>query len=310
MSEASKSVILTYRGVSKSFGYTAAVRDIDLDIRKGEIFGFIGPDGAGKTTLIRIAMGIVSPDCGECIMLGMKNRRTARIHAGYVPQLFSLYTDMSVLENIALFGSLYGTPKESAMRRGESVLRRTGLWPFRDRLVGKLSGGMRQKLALATGLLHTPEILFLDEPTTGVDPAARREFWSMLYDLNMNGLTIILSTPYMDEAELCTRKMFISNGTILDIGTTDELLERYDKKILKLETGDRRAKSWIMECPGVYDANLFGSAYHIVTGDITLTRQAVREYSRSRGIFLPEAEEITPSLEDLFVNFVGEVSQH
>ena len=298
-------VSLSYKGACKKFNWVAALEGIDLEVRRGEIFGFIGPDGAGKTTLIRMAMGITNPDTGECTLLGMKNRRMARVNAGYVPQLFSLYTDMTVNENIALFGSLYGTERETVLKRAEDILKRTGLWPFRDRLVGKLSGGMKQKLALASGLMHTPEILFLDEPTTGVDPVARREFWAMLYELNRQGLTIIVSTPYMDEAELCTRKMFINNGRILDVGTSEELLSRYDKKILRLELDERRAKDWLMKCGHVCDANLFGTNYHIVVDDAGAAAREIRKELDSRYSPVPELFEITPGLEDLFVAFSG-----
>ena len=272
---------------------------------RGEIFGFIGPDGAGKTTLIRMAMGITNPDRGECTLLGSTDRRKARKNAGYVPQLFSLYTDMTVNENIALFGSLYGTSREIVLKRAEAILKRTGLWPFRERMVGKLSGGMKQKLALASGLMHTPEILFLDEPTTGVDPVARREFWAMLYELNREGLTIIVSTPYMDEAELCTRKMFIDNGKILDVGTSEELLSRFDNKILKLELDERRAKEWLLKCANVRDANLFGSSYHIVVDDVASATREIRKELAMRYQEHPELYEITPNLEDLFVAFSG-----
>ena len=298
-------VYLSYKEVGKSFGKVMALADVSLEIYRGEIFGFIGPDGAGKTTLIRIAMGITNPDQGECMLLTEKNRRKARVNAGYVPQLFSLYTDMTVNENIALFGSLYGTPRDVVMKRAESSLKRTGLWPFRDRMVGKLSGGMKQKLALASGLMHTPKILFLDEPTTGVDPVARREFWAMLYELNRDGLTIIVSTPYMDEAELCTRKMFINRGRILDIGTSEELLARYKNKVLKLELDERRAKEWLLHCDHVIDANLFGTSYHIVVDNSEAAECAIKKELSIRNTRVPELLEITPSLEDLFVSFSG-----
>ncbi len=300
-----RDICLSYSNVSKSFGKIHALSGVNLEIRKGEIFGFIGPDGAGKTTLIRIAMGITNPDSGECRLLSDVNRRKARIHAGYVPQLFSLYTDMTVDENIVLFGSLYGTPKDKALARGKEVLQRTGLLPFRDRFVGKLSGGMKQKLALATGLLHTPQILFLDEPTTGVDPVARREFWAMLYELNLEGLTIVVSTPYMDEAELCTRKMFINGGRILDVGTSGELLGRYKSRILELDLDERRAKVWLMKCAHVTDANLFGSTYHIVVDDVNGAVSSIKSEAERLGKSIPDMFEIRPGLEDLFVSFAG-----
>ncbi len=305
MKDAEQEICLSYKGVGKKFKNISALDDVYLEVCRGEIFGFIGPDGAGKTTLIRMAMGITNPDRGECTLLGSTDRRKARKNAGYVPQLFSLYTDMTVNENIALFGSLYGTSREIVLKRAEAILKRTGLWPFRDRMVGKLSGGMKQKLALASGLMHTPEILFLDEPTTGVDPVARREFWAMLYELNREGLTIIVSTPYMDEAELCTRKMFIDNGKILDVGTSEELLSRFDNKILKLELDERRAKEWLLKCANVRDANLFGSSYHIVVDDVASATREIRKELAMRYQEHPELYEITPNLEDLFVAFSG-----
>ena len=305
MKDAEQEICLSYKGVGKKFKNISALDDVYLEVCRGEIFGFIGPAGAGKTTLIRMAMGITNPDRGECTLLGSTDRRKARKNAGYVPQLFSLYTDMTVNENIALFGSLYGTSREIVLKRAEAILKRTGLWPFRERMVGKLSGGMKQKLALASGLMHTPEILFLDEPTTGVDPVARREFWAMLYELNREGLTIIVSTPYMDEAELCTRKMFIDNGKILDVGTSEELLSRFDNKILKLELDERRAKEWLLKCANVRDANLFGSSYHIVVDDVASATREIRKELAMRYQEHPELYEITPNLEDLFVAFSG-----
>jgi len=305
MKDAEQEICLSYKGVGKKFKNISALDDVYLEVCRGEIFGFIGPDGAGKTTLIRMAMGITNPDRGECTLLGSTDRRKARKNAGYVPQLFSLYTDMTVNENIALFGSLYGTSREIVLKRAEAILKRTGLWPFRERMVGKLSGGMKQKLALASGLMHTPEILFLDEPTTGVDPVARREFWAMLYELNREGLTIIVSTPYMDEAELCTRKMFIDNGKILDVGTSEELLSRFDNKILKLELDERRAKEWLLKCANVRDANLFGSSYHIVVADVASSTREIRKEPVMRYQEHPELYEKTPNLDDLFVAFSG-----
>lgn len=295
--------VLQYDNVSKSFKNIHALKNINFKVKRGEIFGFIGPDGAGKTTLIRIAMGITSPDEGTCYLLGSTERKKQRIHAGYVPQLFSLYQNMSVSENIALYASLYGADKEVAFEHSETVLKKTGLYPFKNRMVGNLSGGMKQKLALATGLLHTPEVLFLDEPTTGVDPVARREFWAMLYELNQDGLTIIVSTPYMEEAELCTRKMFINDGRILDIGTTSELLSRYNNKLLKMDLNSREAKSWILKCSNVVDANLFGSSYHIVTDDIDKTKKSIEKELKKQGYSIPPIIEIEPCLEDLFVSY-------
>ncbi len=305
MTAAAEGPILSYRGVRKKFGAARALDGVDLEIKRGEIFGFIGPDGAGKTTMMRIAMGIINPDGGECSLLGSADRRKARVMAGYVPQLFSLYMNMSVMENINLFGSLYGKPAKEVEARAEYILSRVGLWGFRDRFAGNLSGGMKQKLALAIGLLNTPEILLLDEPTTGVDPVARREFWALLYQFNHEGLTIVVSTPYMDEAELCTRKLFLSNGRILDVGATGELLSRYPYRLLSLDSGSREVRGWLAGRPHIVDANMFGSKYHIVTDDAEGARRAIGEAFKEHGAPLPGLRAIEPGLEDLFVAFAG-----
>ena len=205
---------------------------------------------------------------------------------------------MSVMENIRLFGSLYGKPEKAVEERAEFILSRVGLWGFRDRFAGNLSGGMKQKLALAIGLLNTPEILLLDEPTTGVDPVARREFWALLYQFNHEGLTIAVSTPYMDEAELCTRKLFLNGGRILDIGTTGELLSRYPYKIMSLATGAREAGAWLSGRAHIVDANMFGSKYHVVTDDAQGARDSAAAAFAEHGAELPEMREIEPGLED------------
>ncbi|HCL78977.1 MAG TPA: ABC transporter ATP-binding protein, partial [Synergistaceae bacterium] len=218
---------LTYRGVSKQFEGRVALSKVEVSVEAGEIFGFIGPDGAGKTTLIRMAMGIVDPDEGTCLLLGSEDRRRARVHAGYVSQIFSLYTAMTVMENISLFGALYGASKKEVRRAGESALRRTGLWPFRDRLAGNLSGGMKQKLALSCALVHQPKVLLLDEPTTGVDPVSRKELWDMLGMLKARGITIIAATPYIDEIRRCERVAYLDKGQLRGIGTAEEILTEY-----------------------------------------------------------------------------------
>ena len=295
---------LSYDKVTKDYGTIKALRGVSLEIHKGEIFGFIGPDGAGKSTMIKMAMGILNPTSGSCALLGSTDRKHARDNAGYVPQLFSLYTNMSVMENINLFGSLYGKPRKEVHERAEFILSRVGLWGFKDRFSGNLSGGMKQKLALAIGLLNTPEILLLDEPTTGVDPVARREFWSLLYQFNNEGLTIVVRTPYMDEAELCTRKLFLNHGKILDVGTTEELIARYPYKLLCLELNSRTAFNWLSKCSAVIAANMFGSVYHIVTDNPDAATASITAALAEHG----EKAAITPiepTLGDLFVAFAG-----
>ena len=306
--------VLRYSSVSKDFKTSKTLKNIkalssvSLDVHQGEIVGLVGADGAGKTTLIRLAMGIIEPSEGAVELLGSADRRSAREKAGYVPQRFSLYQDMTVIENIHFFGSLYGAAFHDIEAKAKEILTRTDLWQFKDRLAGALSGGMKQKLALAAGLMHTPQILFLDEPTTGVDPVARREFWSMIYELNRAGITIVVSTPYMDEAELCTRIAFVHKGVILDTGSSSELLARYRHRVFEADTPLREAKGLLTACPSVTEANLFGTSYHVETGsdkDGEAMKKLVSDCLSPLGDIA--VREITPSLEDLFVSFAKEM---
>ena len=293
--------VLAFRGVVKRFGSREALRGVDLEVRRGEIFGLLGPDGAGKTTLLRVGLGLLEAEEGETVLLGGATRGRDRV--GYVPQRFSLYRDLSVRENLCLFGALYGTEREIVEEKGKEILIKTDLWPFRDRLADRLSGGMKQKLALAAGLMHRPELLVLDEPTTGVDPVSRREFWELLYALHEEGLTVLVCTPYMDEAELCTRLGFLHQGALLRAGTGEELLSGYPWRILEVEMGGRDGE--VLRVPGVREVNAFGERYHLVTGDPEEVRRRLEasENGKIRGV-----REIPPTLEDLFVHLAEEAS--
>ena len=293
---------LVYQSVGKSYYGVRALDSVNLEIQQGEIFGLIGPDGAGKTTLIRTAMGIISPDKGSVQLLGGKPSLT-RSRAGYVAQSFSLYTQMTVMENIRLFAALYGGDARALLSRTENILRRTRLWEFRDRYAGALSGGMKQKLALASGLVHVPKILFLDEPTTGVDPVARREFWAILYELNREGLTVFVSTPYMEEADLCTRMLFLYRGRVMDQGTGRELLARYPHQILEVNLSDRKIRTVFRNHPSILDVNLFGTRYHLEVENAEEAIPQIRALLRDKGYNDVEIRPLAPSLEDLFVSF-------
>ncbi len=299
------SAVLSFQSVTKKFGRIVALRGVDLDVPRGDVFGIVGPDGAGKSTLIRLAMGILHPDEGRLSLLNSNSPRSVRKVVGYVPQHFSLYTDLSVLENIYLYGSLYGATRKEVEALAKEMLTRTELWEFRDRLAGNLSGGMKQKLALAVGLVHKPQVLFLDEPTTGVDPVARREFWSMLYDFNADGVTIIVSTPYMDEAELCTELAFLHKGGILQQGRPDELLAGYEHGLLGVETDSREAGEMIASCDGVRAVNLFGTRYHVETDAPERTIASIRERAAQSALAIGEISQIAPSVEDLFVSLAA-----
>ncbi|MBR9974837.1 MAG: ABC transporter ATP-binding protein [Bacteroidetes bacterium] len=220
-------VLIEVRNFSRSYGTRPAVSDLDFTVRRGELFGLIGPDGAGKTTTMRTLVTLLRPDAGTLTVAGndaVRDTRSIRSMIGYMPQRFSLYPDLSVEQNLRFFGELFSVPKTELPARLERLYRFSRLQPFARRLAGRLSGGMKQKLALSCTLIHNPVLLVLDEPTTGVDPVSRHEFWDILRELRTQGVTILVSTPYMDEARLCDRIVIMHEGRALAQGTPDELI--------------------------------------------------------------------------------------
>jgi ABC-2 type transport system ATP-binding protein len=290
--------VITTSALTRRFGATTALAGITLEVPRGEMFALIGPDGAGKTTFFRLVAGVLAPTSGTVVR--------ASGTFGLVPQRFGLYQDLSIDENMRLRSDLYGVPRGEAERRATRLLDMVGLSPFRGRLAGALSGGMKQKLALAAALVTEPDLLLLDEPTTGVDPLSRREFWKMLHELNHRGLTIVVSTPYMDEAEYASRIGFLDGGRLVDVGTRAELLSRFDRPLVSVATANRvGAKQILRTVAGVDDVSLFGTALHVrgTTGDSASLAGAVRAAFASAG-WAPDAADvqpITPSLEDVFV---------
>ena len=309
--------MITTSALTRRFGATTALAGVTLEVPRGEMFALIGPDGAGKTTFFRLVAGVLVPTSGTV------TRATGTF--GLVPQRFGLYQDLSIDENMRLRCDLYSVPRDEAERRATRLLEMVGLSPFRARLAGALSGGMKQKLALAAALVTEPDLLLLDEPTTGVDPLSRREFWKMLHELNHRGLTIVVSTPYMDEAEYASRIGFLDSGHLVDVGTRPELLSRFDRALVSVATADRvGAKQVLRTVSGVDDVSLFGTALHVrgTTGDSAALAAAVRAaftaagwgagsaagptagspagsaQELSRGV---DVEPIVPSLEDVFV---------
>ncbi|BBB90958.1 MAG TPA: ABC transporter ATP-binding protein [Methylomusa anaerophila] len=298
--------MITLNNITKNYGTLTAVNDISLSVNEGEIFGLVGPDGAGKTTIIRMLTGLLSPTSGSLTVLGAANPESVKDHLGYVPQKFSLYGDLTVMENIRVFGSLCGQSEEQIDDLATHILDFTKILPFKDRLADNLSGGMKQKLALAAGLMHQPQLFFLDEPTTGVDPVSRRDFWRMLFKLNKEGTTIFVSTPYMDEAELCTRIAFLHNGRIVSCDSPQGLRRTYPYKVLELKTNDRNIKEHLAPCP-LLDINMFGEAYHLVVEDMAAAVQ-IKSALAAANIAVAELEEIQPTLEDVFVALASEVA--
>jgi ABC-2 type transport system ATP-binding protein len=288
--------MIAARSLTRTFDRTVALRDLSLTIETGEMFALIGPDGAGKTTFFRIVTGLLQPSSGEI-------RREGHRDFGFVPQKFALYTDLTIDENLALRAKLYGLEVKAARVRAAELMERVGLARFGARLAGNLSGGMKQKLALVAALLTKPDLLLLDEPTTGVDPMSRREFWTMLHQLHHEGLTIVVSTPYMDEAEYATRLGFLHEGRLLDVGSRNEIVGRYPRQLFEVHTADRvSVRARLAGVDAIDDVSLFGTVLHVrgrAGADVTLlqTMQA-----RLAGLVAPEdVTRIQPSLEDVFV---------
>jgi ABC-2 type transport system ATP-binding protein len=291
-------------GLEKRFGAHAALRGVDLSIAEGELFALIGPDGAGKTTFFRLVAGLITPTTGTL-------RRAEGATFGLVPQRFSLYEDLTVDENLDLRARLYSVPAAEARTRSAELLDRVGMAPFGARLAGALSGGMKQKLALVAALLTRPRLLLLDEPTTGVDPVSRREFWLVLNELHHEGLTIVVSTPYMDEAEYATRLGFLDEGKLLAVGTRDEVLAAFPRPILEVLSPDRNGvRQRLARLDAVDDVSLFGTRLHLRgaagTGPEILdsVRAGLEGLVPADGIRI-----VPPTLEDVFVLAGDEVAE-
>jgi len=288
---------ITARGLSMRFGRVEALKGVDLDVAAGELFALIGPDGAGKTTFFRLVAGLLKPTAGTVT--------TGRARSfGLVPQRFGLYEDLSIDENLTLRARLYSVPDEVARARAADLLARVGLDRFRARLAGALSGGMKQKLSLVAALLTQPELLLLDEPTTGVDPVSRREFWVLLNQLHHDGLTIAVSTPYMDEAEYATRIGFLDNGRLGALGTRADILASYPRALLEVQTVDRLAvRARLTAVAEVDDVSLFGTRLHVRGRDGIGHETLIRSVRAALdGLVAPDdIEPLEPSIEDVFV---------
>jgi ABC-2 type transport system ATP-binding protein len=294
---------IAFHEVVKRYGAVEALAGLSLDVRSGEMFGLIGPDGAGKTTAIRLMCGLLHPDAGEIRVLGLDPRadhRPLTERVGYLSQRFSLYGDLTIDENIAFFAEVHGVRDYGGRR--DQLLSMTQLTPFRGRLADRLSGGMKQKLALACTLVHEPKLILLDEPTTGVDPVSRREFWKLLSEFLAQGITILMSTPYLDEAERCSRVALVHEGRALAIDEPDRLRMLIRGRMLELVGHGRDDADIVRRLPGVADAQVFGERIHVTLGgdDATLEERFTSALQTTPLAGTP-VRRVQPSLEDVFI---------
>jgi len=300
---------VAFDGVVKRYGDVRAVDGVSFAVEAGEMFGLIGPDGAGKTTSIRMACGLLRPDQGRVTLFGRDTVREHRVitsDVGYLSQRFSLYGDLSIDENIAFFAEIHGVSGYGGAR--DRLLEITQLTPFRRRRADRLSGGMKQKLALACTLVHEPRILLLDEPTTGVDPVSRREFWKLLAEFLQRGLTIVMSTPYLDEAERCARIALLHDGRLLAIDRPERLQERLGGQLLEVAVDAPRPPVDVLSgIAGVVDVQSFGDRAHVrvSAGRASAEAGTIAGALAARGFTGVNVRPIAASLEDVFIDLIG-----
>ena len=291
------------KNIKRSYGKVEALKGISFEVSKGEIFGIIGPDGAGKTTLFRILTTLLLADSGEAKIDGydvIKDYKAIRQIVGYMPGRFSLYQDLSVEENINFFAKLFNTTLKENYYLVEEIYRH--IEPFKDRRAGALSGGMKQKLALSCALIHKPSVLFLDEPTTGVDPVSRKEFWHMLKRLKEQGITILVSTPYMDEASLCDRVALIQEGSFLDIDTPENIVNKFDQEIWSANSNNMsNLLNDLRNLKEIKSAFAFGDTNHITIDKETFNKETIEEKLKALGHKDIILKRIKPTIEDCFM---------
>lgn len=293
--------------LTKKFGNVTAVDNLNVQVKKNKIFGLVGPDGAGKTTTMRMLCSLLSPDSGTA-QIGdydiLKESKKIKQHIGYMPQKFSLYGDLTVLENLEFYAEVYQIPKKERKEKIEVLLKFSNLTKHSYKLADQLSGGMKQKLSLSCNLIHTPKYLLLDEPTIGVDPVARREFWKILFELRDQGTNIFVSTPYMDEAERCDEVGLMDKGRIIKTDTPANIVRNFENHILCVYSNDNHtARNAAQEEDYVLDAYMLGEELHVVVEEQKYSEK-LKEKFNLKNITINSMEEINPSLEDVFVNII------
>jgi len=300
--------MIEIKGLRRTFGKTVAVDGLDLTIHKGEIFGLVGPDGAGKTTTLRLLAAIMDPDEGEARVAGYStahNPEEIKEHIGYMAQVFSLYRDLSVGENLNFFADVYGVTGKVRRERIERLLNFARLTQFRKRRAGRLSGGMQKKLGLACTLIHQPDILLLDEPTLGVDPVSRREFWDILTDLHVQGVTIVVTTPYMDEAERCSRIGLMYEGSLIQCDTPEAIRKQVPGQVLQIHASNRiHARTLLRDLPEIHELQSYGELLHAFVDDIEAGKNLVQKVLRQAGIDVLAMRQVEPRVEEAFISLI------
>lgn len=301
---------VSVQGLTRSFGDLQAIDGVSFEVEPGELFGIVGPDGAGKTTTLRILAGVLRPSSGHGVVHGVDvadDPEGVKPHIAYMSQQFGLYQDLTVRENIDFYADLYRVPRRSRPERLERLYAFSNLGPFEKRLAGNLSGGMKQKLSLCCALIHQPRVLFLDEPTFGVDPISRRDLWLILHEMVAEGVTVVVSTSYLDEAERCDRVALFHSGRVLALDTPDALLGLLPGSIVSVLCPDpRRARDLIRTVPGVVSTALFGNSVHAVTTEGQEVVPAMETTLSQAGLTADKLERVEATLEDVFLHLVRE----
>ncbi|HJZ83891.1 MAG TPA: ABC transporter ATP-binding protein [Polyangia bacterium] len=300
--------VIVTDNLSRHFGSLVAVRDVSLCVRRGEIFGLLGPNGAGKSTLIRMLCGILDPSGGHGTVVGFdiaRDPERIKERIGYMTQRFSLYEDLTVEENLRFYAGIYGLPRSRQRARLAEVLARGGLGERRRQLAGTLSGGWKQRVALACATLHQPPLLFLDEPTAGVDPVSRRDFWTQIHHLSAGGTSVLVTTHYMDEAERCHRLAFIFRGSLLDLGTPEEVVSRRGLQVIEIEVSDAAAAARALSgLPGVEEVGVYGDLVRATLHGVAEPEASARAAALAAGCTVRHVRTAAPSVEDAFVSMV------
>ncbi len=310
-------LIIQTENLSKAFGKITAVDGLDLTVERGEIYGLVGPDGAGKTTTMRLLAGIMDPSGGSATVAGFDLRREPeriKEHIGYMAQQFALYGDLTVLENINFFADVYGVRGQARRERIERLLNFARLTEFTKRRAGRLSGGMKKKLGLACALIHNPDILYLDEPTTGVDPVSRREFWDILAGLHAEQTTVLVNTPYMDEAERCSRVGLMYRGRLIERGTPNQIKALIPGELLEFRPESaslrgvgllRRAHRTLTACDGVIEIQTYGDLMHVFVDSIAQRQPQLDSALAAEEIQMANARQTAPRMEEAFISIIG-----